>query len=180
MITYPVDVANTKWSVIQLSTGEIVGRNKTWPRPDGGEIQGADPDFAYLLQGQTAQPDYDSRLYTLQGTETVDVDANQINKTWATTKRPTQDQIQAAENVESERLQDHLSIEREIVETRLMLGALLSFAVDNQALPPKARAMATDYKAKAVKLWKNRDRLDEIRADIEADIEPDLDAGWSE
>ena len=40
MITYPVDVANTKWAVIQLSSGQIVGRNKNWPVADGSEIQG--------------------------------------------------------------------------------------------------------------------------------------------
>ena len=180
MITYPVDVANTKWSVIQISTGEIVGRNYTWPRPDGGEIQGADPDYVYLLQSSTAQPDYDARLYTLQGTEVVDIPANEINKTWATVKRPINERIQAAENVEAERLGDHIDLAREIVMTRLVLGAIIHYTVDNQDFPPKARIMINEYKAKAVKLWQNRDRLDEIITELEADIDSDLDALWSD
>ena len=37
--------------------------------------------------------------------------------------------------------------------------------------------MADNYKDLGVKLWQNRDRLDEIIADIEND--PDFDAGWA-
>jgi len=177
MITYPVDTENTRWSVLQLSTGEIVGRNKTWPRADGGEIVGLDPDYVYLLQVEAARPDYDSRLYSLVGTETVDADANEIRKTWETVKRPTEEQVIAAENVEAQELAKHISLEREAMETRLMVGAILNY-IDGLQMPTKVQAAADEYKAKAIKLWKNRDRLEAIIAAIEAGEEPDLDAGW--
>ena len=180
MINYPVDVNNTRWAVMQLSTGEIISRNKSWPVADGSEIQGADPDYVYLKHVTSPQPDYDARLYTLQGTETVDEPNNQITKTWAANKRPVEEQILAAENVEAERLQEQISLPNENLETRLVIAALIEYAVDAKDFPPKARAMIDKYKSKGKQLWKNRDRLDKIKEDIAQDKEPDLDNGWAD
>lgn len=178
MITYPVDVDNTRWAVLQLFTGEIIARHKQWPRANGGEIQGQDPDYVYLLQSSTAKPDYDSRLYTLEGTETVDVPNNTIITTWATPKRSLEEQLIAAENEEAARLSALVKVEREVIETRLMVGAILAYIVDAQQFPPKVQTMAENYVIKAMKVWNNRDRLDQILDDINHGLEPDLDAGW--
>ena len=86
-IQYPVDVVNSRWAVLQVSTGQIVARDRTWPRLDGEAIQGQDPDFIYLLQTATAIPDYDSRLFILQSDELVDAAANTISRTWSTEPR---------------------------------------------------------------------------------------------
>ena len=102
MITYPVDVAMTRWAVIQLSMGQIVGRNRVWPVADGSAIPGLDPDFAYLLHVSTTPPEYDSRIYSLAGTETVDLPGNEIRLTWATEKRPLEELLVVADNVEAE------------------------------------------------------------------------------
>lgn len=179
-ITYPVDVANTRWAIYQISTGEIVARRKVWPREDGGEIVGQDPDFVYLMHVDDAQPQYDSRLFTLEGTEGVDVDANVLHLTWDAVARPNEERNTAAENEETNQLARHISLHREVIENRLMLGALLHYVIDAQALPPKAATMADLYKAKALKLWQNRDRLDEILAQIANGEQPDLDAGWAD
>ncbi len=176
-ITYPVDIENTRWAVLQESTGEIIARNRRWPRADGGAIDG-DPDYVYLLQVKTEPPQYDGRVYSLHGTETVDAPGNEIRTTWETTKRTIEERKIAAENVEVDKLGTIIDMQREVIETRLMLGALLKFSIDSQALPPKALAMANTYKQKAIRLWKNRDRLDAILTDIDNDLEPDLDAGW--
>lgn len=177
-ITYPVDVENTRWAILYSPTGEIVARNKVWPVADGGPIQGQDPDYVYLLQIKAAQPEYDPRLYTLEGVEEVDVPANEIRTTWDSVKRPEPDQITAAENEEMNQLSLHVELVREAIETRLMLGAVLYYALDGQTFPAKPQAMADDYKAKALKLWNNRNRLDEIVDQITQGLEPDLDAGW--
>jgi hypothetical protein len=179
MINYPVDVQNTRWTIIQISTGQIIDRNRVWPVANGSPIQNADADYVYLLQGESSRPEYDARLFTMQGVETVDVSANQINKSWIAEKRSMAEQVQAAENVEAERAQYIVSLEREVIETRLVLGAMLTSHVDNQALPPKAQALTDQYKDEAIQLWQNRDRLDQIKEDIAADIEPDLDDGWA-
>lgn len=176
MITYPVDPAS-RWSVLQVSTQQIIIRNAVWPRADGGPIEGMDPDYVYLLQSTDAKPDYDSRLYQLTSTEVVDVPANTIRRTWATAPRTLEDRLTAAENVEAEELMRHIKLERELVETRLMVTAILQH-ISGLQLPPKVQAMADAYKAKGVKLWKNRDHLKVITAAIQAGQDPDLDTGW--
>ena len=180
MITYPVDVLNTRWAVLQLSTGEIIARNKVWPVADGSEIAGLDPDFVYLLHITATKPDYDSRMYRLEGTETVDAAANEIRVAWQTVKRDVEELNAAALNEEGLRLAGLVDLQREAVLNRLMVGALLSAVIDNNTPPPKVATLAQAYIAKTVKIWQNRDRVDEILTQIGGGIEPDLDAGWAE
>ena len=177
MITYPVNVETTRWAVFQVSTQQIIGRNKAWPVADGSAIQGQDPDFVYLLHVNGAKPDYDNRLYFLTGEEAIDVDANKITLSWKSNKRPVEERVVAAENTEANEMTKHISLEREAMETRLMLTAVL-MSIEGLQLPPKIQTMADEYKAKGTTLWKNRDRLKAILAQIEANQDPDLDAGW--
>lgn len=178
-ITYPVP-PESRWAVLRLSTGEIVSRNKPWPRADGQPIEGLDPDYVYLRHVTAARPDYDSRYYVLQGTETVDAEANELRLSWETVKRPTEELVAVAENVEAQKLQNFVRLEREAIETRLIVAAILAYIVDAQQFPPKVQTMAQEYVAKGTKIWKNRDRLKAIIADIQLGLEPDLDAGWEE
>lgn len=176
MITYPVP-ADSKWATYRLSTGQIVSRNQNWPVEGGGPIEGQDPDYVMLMHVSSAVPNYDSRLYYLHTVEIVDVDNNELRSTYSTVKRPVDEQKVAAENVEQEQLGLQLRLEREAVQTRLMVAAILNY-IDGLVMPPKVQAMADEYKALGVKLWKNRDRLNEIFTQIDADQEPDLDSGW--
>lgn len=175
-IQYPVQ-AGSLWSILQVSTGQIVGRNRTWPVADGGPIQGQDPDYVYLLQVSTAEPDYDSRLYQIAASEVVDADANEIRRSWAAEKLPVEDRVSAAENTEAQEFTRHVNLAREAIETRLMVTALINYT-KGLTLPPKVRAMADAYAEKGVRLYRNRDRLQAILADIQAGKDPDIDAGW--
>lgn len=180
-ITYPVDVANTRWSVLEQSSGEIVARNKLWPRADGMAIEGADPDYVYLLQLPRTPPDYDSRLYSLSGQEVVDADANTLGYDWAVIAKPSDDRIMAAENREAEQLEAIVGqVAREVIETRLVLGAVLNYALKNQVFPAKVQTRIDDYIVKALKVWQNRDVLKAKIDAITAGQTPDLDAGWIE
>lgn len=180
MITYPVDVDNTQWAVYQVSTSSIIDRRRIWPNGDGSEISGLDPDYIYLRHVDDAKPQYDSRLYTLVGTESIDIDANIIQQSWDALARPNEERFIAAENEEMAQIGKHINISRELVETRLMLGALLFYVIDAQQFPPKALAMSEAYKAKALKFWSNRDRLAEILTDISNGNDPDFDTGWAD
>ena len=177
-ITYPVD-SDSRWATYQVSSGEIVARNRLWPVADGSEIVGQDPDYVMLLHVNDTPPTYDSRLFTLDSTEGIDVDANVIRKTYETTARSISERTIAAKNEEANQLNTHVDLVREAIRTRLMVGALLAYVTDAQTFPVKVDAMAGKYKTLAVKLWQNRDRLDEIVAAIENGEDPDLDAGWS-
>jgi hypothetical protein len=178
MITYPVDVANTRWAILYLPTGEIVARNRTWPRGDGEALVGADPDYVYLLQVGFTQPDYDGRIYTLQSVETINAAANTLTKAYATVKRPAAEIVEFAETEEAARLTGLVDIGRELVETRLMLAAVLSYIINGETPPAKVRAYAQAYIAKGVDLWANRNRLEQIITAINANTDFDIDGGW--
>lgn len=181
MITYPVDVANTKWAILQLSDGAIIVRDAAWPVADGSTIPGLDPNFVYLLQVKDARPSYDSRLYFLETTEVADVGANTLTTSYTAIARENSERIVAAENEEQRRLTKLLRVERELLQTRLMVGSILAYIVDSQQFPPKVQTMAANYIAKAQKVHKNRDRLKALIVEIEAGgADPDLDAGWED
>jgi len=165
---------------MQISSGEIVSRNQVWPRADGSAIVGLDPDFVYLLQERDAEPQYDSRLYALQATETPDADNNTLRTSFATVKRAEDEQLAAAENEERAQFLRHFQFEKLAAETAIAVGLLLHFSIDGQTIPTRFRGRIDQYKDKVKnKVLPNLDRLDAIIADIKAGNEPDLDAGWA-
>ena len=179
-ITYPVDYDNTRWATYQVSTGEIISRNKQWPGgSEGLPLVGDDGTHVMLLHVNDPVPVYDSRMFILESTEGIDTEANVLHKTFETTARSIADRTIAAHNEEANQLGTHASLVREALKTRLMVGAILAYVADAQAFPLKVDTMATKYKDTAVKLWANRDSLDEIVEAIENGEDPDLDAGWA-
>jgi len=180
-ITYPVDVVNTRWAVLDTNSGEIIARQRTWPVADGSEIPGLASNIVYLLHVSDAVPQYDGRVFVLHSTETIQPAASRITKSYAAVRRPNDDISVAAKNREMEEIERHtIDLAREVLETRLLLTALIQYAIDGQDLPPKVKDFADDYKAKGVKLWKNRDRLKALLLAIEGNEDFDLDAGWEE
>lgn len=178
MISYPVDAAS-RWSILQLSTGQIIARNRSWPRADGQPVEGQDPDFVYLLQLSTAEPDYDSRLYTLESVEVVDAPENAIRRTWSAVPRPGVERTAAAENEESRQFGRHVQLSRVVLDLCLAVGYLSAKVIDGQALPQKAINVVDRIKRVAVKLQQNRDRHTANLAEIAANRDPDLDTGWA-
>lgn len=179
MITYPVDVVNTRWAVYRISTSEIVGRNQLWPVADGGAIPGLDPDYVYLLQSADTPPNYDARLYQLVSTENVNPPENTLHVTHSAVKRPNPDRVVAAQNEEGAHFVEHFPVERVALETCIAVGCLIA-VTDGSTLPPRFRTFLTNYKTKVqTKVLPNYDRLIEIIGQIEAGDDPDLDSGWT-
>lgn len=82
-ISYPVDVANTRWALYRVSTQEIVRHNHRWPRADGRQIVNLDPDLVPLMEVDEPQPAYDPSTQTLQrSAPVVDVAANTHTHGW--------------------------------------------------------------------------------------------------
>ena len=81
-ISYPVD-PTSRWAMYRLSTGEIIKHRVRWPRRDGSEIVGLDPDIVPLLEVQEEQPPFDSATETVEkAAPLVDVDANTHTHGW--------------------------------------------------------------------------------------------------
>jgi hypothetical protein len=86
MITYPVDVENTRWASWRISTAEIEKHNRPWPRHDGGEIVNLSPDIVPLLEVQATKPAFDPELQRLtRPAPVVDVEANTHTHGWTVT-----------------------------------------------------------------------------------------------
>lgn len=83
MITYPVDVANTRWAMWRISLSQIEKHNQKWPHADGSEIVGLNPDVVPLLEVQEAQPNYNPSTHKLQAAApVVDVPNNTHTHGW--------------------------------------------------------------------------------------------------
>jgi hypothetical protein len=62
--TTGIDPAVDRFVIWRASTQQYTNMNATWPRIDGGQIVGANPDFEYYKKVDAAQPDVDHR-YTI-------------------------------------------------------------------------------------------------------------------
>lgn len=91
MINYPVD-PSSRWATWSISQAEIIKHNKPWPRADGGEIVGLDPDIVPLLEVDEAQPAYDPATHRLErNTPVVDVAGNRHVHGWNIVARSQED-----------------------------------------------------------------------------------------
>ena len=69
-INYPVD-PDSRWSIWSISEQAIKRHNKPWPRLDGAEVVGLDPDLVPLLEVNEPQPVYDPATHYLTRSEPV-------------------------------------------------------------------------------------------------------------
>lgn len=175
-ITYPVS-PDSKWTIYDTDASAIIDRNQDWPREDLMEIQGLPANIVYLEQTQDTPPTVDNRLYRLEQNETLDIPNNTVTKTWQSVARSVEERVVSAENKEVEELGKHVAINRTVIETQLVVGAILNH-IGGLQLPPKVTQFVDAYEARAIKIWKNRDRLNSILAEIANGGDPDLDAGW--
>ena len=98
MITYPVNVANTRWSVWSIAQNAIIKHNIKWPRADGADIVNLDPDLVPLLEVEGAKPAFDSATERLQrSTPVVDVAGNTHTHGWEVVAIPQAELDTAAE-----------------------------------------------------------------------------------
>jgi len=78
-ISYPVDVASSRWTIYRVSTSETVAKRKRWPVADGGAIPGQDPDLAWLLESSSTAPEFDQWTQKLEPLESISIPDNTIN-----------------------------------------------------------------------------------------------------
>lgn len=65
--TTGIDPVVDRFAIKVLSSGQIINLNATWPRTDGGAIQGGNPDYQYFKKQNGEQPQIDHR-YSLEET----------------------------------------------------------------------------------------------------------------
>jgi hypothetical protein len=69
-----IDFDTDRFVLKQISTGQLVNLNATWPRTDGAALAGANPDFAYYKRVSSERPDVDHRFTISSTSSPVDFD----------------------------------------------------------------------------------------------------------
>ena len=181
-ITYPVDVENTRWAIIDTNTAEIIARNRVWPRTDGGPIVGLASNIVYLLETKDAVPEYDYRVYSLQSVATPNIPSNVMHTAHTAIRHPVAEVKDHIDNREREAYSKLLGddVSKQDIRNTLLLGAVLNKMMFNQNPPAKVVGMASNYVNEVIYMWQNKDRWIELyeQADNEEDL--DMDAGWTE
>ncbi len=173
--------------LIRISTGDrLTPTPVPYPREDMGPIVGLDPDLEWcVVRTPFAPPDFDPRYYALITTEErgAEPDAEFAHlhpwlRTYSTQKRATTEIKTHAENKERSELSRHI---RDVETNKLVLYglAILFRLINQQQLTAREQVIRDRLLAIIVKLRANDDRVQEILTQIEANQEPDLDAGWA-
>jgi len=168
----------TRWSIVQKSTGTIIARNLPWPVTNGGEIPGLDSDYAYLLQVGATPPEVDERLFGLeQTTPVIDIEANTITTGWTAVQKPQAEVLVNLQNAETLANADLVATTELLKLSVLSIAALLRESKGLQ-LTAAEQVMKADVLKKAAMIWDNDANRSKMIADFNAGKPVDIDAGW--
>ena len=170
--------------LIKKSTGEII-KHADYPRIDMALVEGLDPDLEWLLKYEPfAQPDYDSRLFTLVRTEAITttphpdyVHLNQYLITFATERRADADIVLAIENAETNANEQLVKYQTRTKIFALALGVLIK-RLDNLNTNVQEQAVLNKMLGIAVNVWKNDATLKAKLQQVIDGEEPEIDAQW--
>jgi len=171
--------------LIRKSSGELLMR-APYPRSDMGPIEGLDPDLEWcVVRTPFPAPAYDPRYYALVTTEqrgaVADAEFAHLHPwliTFATNKRQTSEITTHVENKEREQLDVVFKLTEQVKLLTLAQGILFR-RVQGLTLTTKEQAIADRCQSIALKVWQNHDRAAEIKTQVTAGQEPDLEAGWA-
>lgn len=171
--------------LIRKSTGEII-KHADYPRLDMQPIAGLDPDLEWLVKYTPYdQPDYDSRIFMLQTTESITTEPhpewkwlNQYQITYSTVKRQAAEIETAIYNAEKNANNQVFPYEKQLKILALGIGVLYR-NVAGMTLTQKEVAIKNKCLAIATNIWKNHDTSTAKVAAVNSGLEPDIDANWT-
>jgi len=87
-MNYPVDTSK-KYTIYNTATSEVVRERINYPRADGEQIVGGDPDLVFLTVANTAKPDPSADdKQVKRGNWAVDLQAETYTETWVEEDKP--------------------------------------------------------------------------------------------
>lgn len=183
--TTGIDPEVDRFALYDTASQSFLNLNATWPRFDGGPIQGGNPDHKYYKRVTTERPDVDHRYTVATTWERVDADpappeghpAGQYLQTHVATKLPAEDLKRQVETEFQRQLQQlfptsndpAVLIEAADAITRKQNGA---------ALTPTQQATLDEIVAVGDGVAQLRIRQAELNAAIDAEEDYDLTEGW--
>jgi len=178
MITYPVDIENTKWSVYQISTDSVIAENKNWPVANGDEIPDLDDDLVYLKQVSSDPPPHNEATQSAVSRGVPYPDDNELRQEWTVVELSLDDIKENIAEREHKEAREYIGdLQGELMKTRLVVAALIQYP-DLSSAPAKVKTLVDGYKAEGAALWKRRDRRKQLEADADAGDPVDLSTGW--
>jgi len=184
-LAFPItDIRNKKFTVVEVATGNIIARGRTWPHIEiddntleevGLPIVGDTGAFKYFLEVASTKPDSDTRLYQMVGTETYDEQAQTVTDVWEAVRRDVEDRKAAVVNEEGRRFANLTNIPECQLNSKLAITALLDKVFNNQDPGPQAQAVIDQYLSEGISLWANRGRRIALEADMTNNVDANLD-----
>lgn len=171
--------------LIRKSTGEILKRG-LYPRPDMAPVEGLDPDLEWAVEEETPRPSYDPIYYHL--TRSGALGGPHTEYPWLSTwvwsytpeKRLKEEIISRIEDIDrAEMVRELTPIERDKM-LLLGLGVILRnlpAAVTN-GFSAKEKVITDKLLSAAIRVFQNDDHLKALISQVNADAEPDANAGW--
>jgi len=160
-------------------------KDAPWPNSDMSPVIGLEPDLEWFLKYEPfASPDYDSRIWILDVTESVTTEKhpdypniNTYKRTYATNKRLDKDINLAIDNAEVS-ANDSL-IDYRTDQKLFMVGlSALGNKVDGLALNAEQTSILEQIDTYNVNIWKN-DAEKKLKKDqVSNGQEPNIDEGW--
>ena len=174
--TTGIDPEIDRFVIWRPSTSQYTNMNATWPRTDGGQIVGANPDFEYYKKVESSQPDVDHRYRVtseygktaITPTPAVGLPQGTYSAQHSVTKRDIAE-LKAQVETEFER-QFSLSVSLPSISSQLT--ATMDAVVRKQngaTLTPKQQAKRDAAVAIGDKVAKLEARRDALLAAIDAD-----------
>lgn len=183
--TTGVDPEVDRFAVYRVSTMQYTNFNATWPRVDGGPLEGASPDYKYYKKTPTTPPVVDHRFTIATVWDKVEADpvapeghpSGIYTQTHNATKLPVEDlKIQ----VETE-FQRQVGIAIPATSVPSQLAAQIGAVVrkqDGAVLTPKQEAKRDQAVAVDDILAQLEVRRDALLASIDAGDDYDITEGW--
>lgn len=184
-VTTGIDSEVDRFVIWRVSTSQFTNMNAVWPRTDGGQIVGANPDFQYFKKVPGTPPDIDHR-YTLTTefgkvpitpTPADGLPVGTYEAVYTLVKLPVEDLKIQVEN----EFQHQLTLQFPQTNN----PAVLIEAADALARKDSAAVLTEDQQAKIDAILGVGDVLSQLRARqaalnaaIDADEDYDITIGW--
>lgn len=172
--------------IMELSSGEIVNFNATYPRADYGPIIGGDPNLVYLKKYTPfAKPVFDSRIFKDVQTDSVTelphpelTQFKQYRTEFSLVRRDNAEIIESIDREESNIKSDFLN-NPDVAEVMLIMLTALWNKTKGISLTILETAAVNDLLGLNVTLLQNKDVKEIKKAQVLNNETPDLDNGWT-
>jgi hypothetical protein len=179
--TTGIDPIVDKFVIWRESTQQYTNMNATWPRPDGGQIVGANPDFRYYKKVATVRPDVDHRFTITETAGRVEITPTPADGlprgTYETIydveKLPLEDLLAQIETEYQRQVRLQFP-ETENPSTIIQVGGILIKQQSGAVLTTEEQATLTAFVAVRDKIAQLADRRAELVATATADEDYDL------